>query len=105
MQLFGQNTNSPFPQAETDVFSLTYHGWRIEILRSLSAFTFKCYPPDLQDFIDSGEEYSDQGIALREAYAFVDREIAIRAILEVINEWFWQGLITEDEYWNLTNFA
>lgn len=105
MKLFNRNASEPFQEAELEVLALTYHGWYITLSENRSAFTFQCYPPELQDFIDSGEEFADQETALQEARTFVDREIAIQAILDVINEWFWSGLISEEEYWNLTNFS
>jgi hypothetical protein len=105
MPRFGPNTNEPFSPSGLEVLSLTHHGWRIEILPQLAAFTFQCYPPELDDFVDAGEYYDDQERAVQAAYDFVEREIAIRALLEIASEWFWDGLITEAEYWHLTNFA
>ncbi len=104
MHVFGKNANSFYPEAGLEVLSRTYHGWHIEISEHEAAFTFQCYPPDLPDFLDAGEEYLDLKTALQEAYQFVDREIAIRAMLEVLNTWLLNGIISEDEYWNLTNF-
>lgn len=104
MQVFGWNANGYYQEAGSDVVCVTYHGWRIEISEHQTSFAFQCYPPDLPDFLDAGEEYHDRETALQEAYRFVDQEIAIRAMLEVLNEWLLNGLISEDEYWNLTNF-
>lgn len=104
MQVFGWYAGGSLQGAEHETPSLNYHGWRIDILQQQSVFTFQCYPPDLSDFLDAGEEYTDRGTALQAAYDFVDQEIAIRAFLEVANEWLWKGVISEAEYWNLTNF-
>jgi hypothetical protein len=106
MQVFGWNANGYYQEQISGlaVHSQTYHGWRIDISDHQTAFTFQCYPPDLPDFLDAGEEYPDQETALQEAYRFVDREITIRAMLEVFNAWLQEGLISEDEYWHLTNF-
>jgi hypothetical protein len=104
MQVFSWNTGSPFQDAGLAPATVNYHGWEIEVVQDASGFTVQCYPPDLKDFLDAGEEYTDYQTALQAACAFVDREIAIRAILEVANEWLWLGLVCEEEYWNLTNF-
>lgn len=104
MQAFSWNPYSPLQEEGLSLHSEKYHGWHIEILSVASGFVFQCYPPDMADFLDAGEEYSDYPTALQAAYTFVDREIAIQALLEVMNEWLWRGLISEAEYWNLTNF-
>jgi hypothetical protein len=105
MQVFDWNAGSPFREAGFAPLAEDYHNWHIEIIEASSGFVFQCYPPDLPDFLDAGEEYQDYETALQAARCFVDREIAIRALLELANEWWWLGLVTEDEYWNLTNFA
>lgn len=86
-----------------------YHGWSIEVVQQEdefdSEFYFECYAPTLPDFCNDGEGYADRESAFAAACEFIDREIAIQALLEVTNDWFRSGQISETEYWNLTNFA
>lgn len=86
-----------------------YHGWSIAVVRQGSEldleFYFECYAPTLPDFCNDGEGYADENTAFAAACEFIDREIAIQALLEVASEWFYTGQICEAEYWNLTNFA
>lgn len=86
-----------------------YHGWAIEVVRQDnefdSEFYFACYAPTLPDFCNDGEGYADEAAAFAAACEFVDREMAIQALLGVANDWFSTGQISEAEYWNLTNFA
>jgi hypothetical protein len=102
MQTFGWNR--PIQDEGLALLTEQYHSWQIELVTVPSGVVFQCYPPDLDSFLDAGEEYTDYASALEAAHAFVDREIAIRALLETTHEWLWQGLISEDEYWALTNF-
>jgi hypothetical protein len=85
--------------------SLRYHDWQVEIVSFDQDFMFECYPPNFPDFINNGETYSAPETALRAAYHFIDREIAIKALMDVVEEWLEAGLIDEDEYWQLTSFA
>jgi hypothetical protein len=84
--------------------SIPYHGWQIEVVSEVEEFVFRCYHPILPDFCNDGCAYSSFRRALVAACYFVDREIAIRALIEVSEEWLLSGRISEEEYWNLTNF-
>lgn len=83
---------------------IAHHGWQIEIVPFEDAFCFECYAPNLPDFMNDAEVYSDWETACVAAREFVDREIAIGALINLVNEWLAAGLISEDEYWNLTSF-
>ena len=83
---------------------ISYHGWQIQVVRRKDGFRFHCYPPKLQDFCDDAAEYSSFRAAVAAACQFVDREVAILALLDRIGDWLAAGKISEDEYWNLTSF-
>lgn len=84
---------------------LSYHGWEIQVSQEAQDFYFECYPPDQLDFCNNGEYYSDRATAFIAACEFIDREIALQALLEIAEEWLDLGRISETEYWNLTDFA
>ncbi|NEQ29440.1 MAG: hypothetical protein F6K04_00255 [Leptolyngbya sp. SIO4C5] len=84
---------------------LSYHGWQIQVAQEDQDFYFECYPPDQLDFCNDGEYYSDRTAAFCAAREFVDRELAIQALLDIAEEWLESGCISETEYWNLTDFA
>ncbi|MFE4106356.1 hypothetical protein [Almyronema epifaneia] len=84
---------------------LSYHGWQIRVTQEAEDFGFECYPPDQLDFCNNGEYYSDRVAAFCAACEFIDREIAIQALLELAEAWLESGSIDEIEYWNLTDFS
>jgi len=84
---------------------ITHHGWQIEVVSEAEEFFFQCYHPDLPDFCNDGSTHSTFEAALAAACYFIDREVAIQALLEVVESWMRTGKISEDEYWNLTDFA
>lgn len=81
-----------------------YHGWQFEICAQEEEFFFQCYHPELPDFCNDGLVYPSLKSASAAAYEFIDREIAIQALLEVVGEWLQREQISEQEYWNLTDF-
>lgn len=83
---------------------ITYHGWSTRVVQEDEEFYFECYPPEFQDFCNDGVSYPDGETAFQAACEFIDREIAIQAILAVAGEWLASGQVSEAEYWNLTNF-
>ncbi|HEY9622736.1 MAG TPA: hypothetical protein V6C78_20430 [Crinalium sp.] len=83
---------------------ITYHGWQIQVLMQDGKFCFRCYPPNLADFCNDGSSHISFKGALAAACHFVNREVAILALLRAVDEWLEDGRINEDEYWNLTNF-
>lgn len=89
----------------TESQAIFHHGWQIEVVSEVEEFFFQCYHPDLPDFCNDGSAHSTFEAALAAARCFIDREVAIQALLEVVESWMWAGKISEDEYWNLTNFA
>lgn len=84
--------------------NIVYHGWQIQVVQCNDGFHFHCYPPKLTDFCNDAAEYSSFQAAIAAACQFVDREIAILALLDRVADWLASGKITEDEYWNLTSF-
>ncbi|MBD1998954.1 hypothetical protein H6F88_22415 [Oculatella sp. FACHB-28] len=85
--------------------TISHHGWKIEVVREAEEFFFQCYHPDLPDFCNDGSAHSTAETAFAAARHFIDREVAIQALLEVVETWMRTGKISEDEYWNLTDFA
>ncbi|HEY9764494.1 MAG TPA: hypothetical protein V6D07_18345 [Trichocoleus sp.] len=83
---------------------ISHHGWQIQIVPFEQDFCFECYAPDMSDFMNDAEVYSDWETAFVAARQFVDREIAIQSLIALVNDWLAAGLISEDEYWNLTSF-
>jgi hypothetical protein len=89
---------------ETLSGGIAYHGWRIKVVADIDEFLFCCYHPDFLDFCNDGLTYASSQDALIAARQFVDREIAVRALFNVIGDWLLTNKITDEEYWNLTNF-
>lgn len=83
---------------------ISYHGWRIKVVPDQYEYFFCCYHPDLPDFCNDGLAYPTLRDAWFAACQFVDREIAVHAILPVLGEWLATQKINEEEYWNLSNF-
>ena len=89
--------------------SIFYHGWFIDFavnqtLVGNDEFVFECYPPAMPDFCNDGLAYFTLEDALKAACSFVDREIAILTLMDVVKEWLEKGNISEAEYWELTSF-
>lgn len=89
----------------TESQGIDYRGWRIQVVSEAQEFYFECYAPDLLDGCNDGCLYPDWHTALHAACHFIDRELAILAVLDIVNDWFAAGLVSEAEYWNLTDFA
>lgn len=83
----------------------THLGWTIQITEDENEFYFECCAPNVDSYSNDGELYSDVASAFAAAHEFVNREIAIQALITVANEWLEAGQVSEDEYWNLTDFA
>jgi hypothetical protein len=89
--------------------SIFYHGWFINLVTNKTfvgsdEFIFECYPPTIPDFCNDGLAYPTLEDALKAACSFVDREIAILTLMDVVKEWLEKGIIEEAEYWELTSF-
>lgn len=87
-----------------NVPKIQYHGWKIEIKAFDSEFCFECYAPGFSDAIDDAESYTTEAEALAAAKAFVDRESAILSLIKLANDWLANGIVSEEEYWSLTDF-
>jgi hypothetical protein len=83
---------------------IRYHGWLIQVLMQDGKFCFRCYPPHLADFCNDGSLHLSFRAALGAACQFINREVAILAVLTTVDEWLEDGKISEAEYWNLTSF-
>jgi|GEM_PF-1124312 len=83
---------------------ISYHGWLIQVVRAQDGFRFHCYPPKLKDFCNDASAHSSFKAAIKAACHFVDREVAILALIDRIGDWLEAGKISEDEYWNLSSF-
>lgn len=83
---------------------IAYHGWQIEVLPHEVEFLFCCYHPALPDYCNDGQAYANYQTALKAACQFIDREIAIQALVDVVNDWWVSGKVSDAEYWNLTDF-
>lgn len=88
----------------TSFSRLPYHGWLIQIVPEQQSFVFECYAPGLLDYMNDAQSYTDWSRAYAAACQFIDREIAVEALIEEANGWLAAGLITDNEYWNLTCF-
>jgi hypothetical protein len=84
--------------------TIQYHGWEIEILADAEETWFRCYHSSLPDFCNDGWAYPDEQSAFVAACAFVDREIAVLALIDLVQDWWVNHLISDEEYWNLTRF-
>ncbi|MEL6383623.1 MAG: hypothetical protein AAFQ89_14445 [Cyanobacteria bacterium J06626_18] len=87
-----------------NVPKIRYHGWEIDIKPCGVEFCFECHTPTCPDALDDAESYITKAAALAAAQAFVDRESAVLALIKLANDWLINGLISEDEYWALTDF-
>jgi len=84
---------------------LAYRGWQIKVVGRGEKFCFACYPPGASSFCDDSCVYPSFKAALRAARHFVDWENAIQALTSVLGECLQSGKVSDEEYWNLTNFA
>jgi hypothetical protein len=82
-----------------------YHGWLLEIVPDGECFKFDAYHPELPGGMNEGEAYGSFESALVAGCDFIDREVAIQALLDIVGEWLENGNICADEYWTLTNFG
>ena len=87
-----------------NVPKIRYHGWEIEIKPCGAEFCFECYTLTCPEALDNAESYTTKAAALAAAQAFVDRESAILSLIKLANDWLTNELISEDEYWALTDF-
>ncbi|PSN18331.1 hypothetical protein C7271_13105 [filamentous cyanobacterium CCP5] len=90
---------------KTQLSPTVRQGWQIQVSAEKGVFYFECCPPGCQAPCDDGLYYPTQEAAFAAACEFVDREVAVLATIKVANEWLATGLIEEEEYWNLTDFA
>jgi hypothetical protein len=84
---------------------LLHCGWSIELVQEQDEFYFECYLPNANHSCSNGAAYLSQEAASSAACEFVEREIAVLALIDLANGWWEQGVISEAEYWQLTDFA
>ena len=90
---------------DTQPNTAVYHGWRITLTQEDTGVYFECLPPSGCGGCDDGFCYPTPAVALTAACEFIDREIAVLALINLADEWFSAGLIDPEEYWSLTDFA
>lgn len=89
---------------KTESGNSTYHGWKIDVVTDAHGVWFRCYHPALPDYCNDGCSYPDYESAFVAACGFVDREVAVLALIDVVQEWWANRVISDEEYWNLTRF-
>ena len=64
------------------LLSEQYHGWQIDIVTLPSGVVFQCYPPDLDNFLDAGEAFTDYASALKNScprFCWIERLPFVRS--------------------------
>jgi hypothetical protein len=89
---------------KTQLTGIPYHGWHIEVVRQNEEFLFRCYPPQVTYFCNNASTYRSFRMALVAARHFVNREVAVLALMKQTAAWFNTGKISEVEYWDLISF-
>jgi hypothetical protein len=82
-----------------------YHGWLIEVVAYRNRYAFRCYCPELEGFHEDGSTHTSQCSALAAGFQFIDREVALSALINVLEELMKDEKISLEEYWNLVNFC
>jgi hypothetical protein len=83
-----------------------YHGWLIEVVsHGNNRFSFRCYCSELEGFHDDGSTHRSYRSALIAGCRFIDREVALSALLNALEELMRDEKISIEEYWNLANFC
>ncbi|OLP18349.1 hypothetical protein BST81_11175 [Leptolyngbya sp. 'hensonii'] len=75
-----------------------YQGWLLQISPLWHGFVFNCYPAEATGSWQNQHIYLNYDDALLAAKQFVDRQIAVSALQQVLQRWFAQGLISLTEY-------
>lgn len=89
----------------TRVLRLLHCGWSIELTQAHGEFYFECYLPNANHSCSDGAAYLSQEAASSAACEFIERELAILALIDLLNSWRALGVISNAEYWQLTDFA
>ena len=83
---------------------MPYHGWLLEVIPDGDSFRFDAYHPSVPGGMNEGEAYNSFAAALVAGRHFIDREVAIQALLDVLGTLLEDEKISCDEYWSLTSF-
>lgn len=83
----------------------SYHGWLVEIVPHQNRFSFRCYCSELEGFHEDGSTYRSYRSALIAGYRFIDREVALVALMSALEDLMRDEKISLEEYWNLANFC
>lgn len=82
-----------------------HHDWFIEVVPSGSRFSFHCHHPKLEGYQQDGATYPTTEAAVKAGCYFIDRELALAALLDALEELISDQKISPEEYWNLSNFC
>lgn len=83
-----------------------YHGWMVQIISVWNGFSFHCYDSEL-----AGGSWHNRKIyptyqeALIAAQQFVDRQTAILALTQILQDWLNYELINQAEYQKAMRFG
>lgn len=83
---------------------LSYRDWFVQAVPRGPVFCFCCYHNSLGSHT-TGTAYPTQEAAILAGCQFIDRELAVVALGQIVDEWMRADKITLEEYWNLNNFC
>lgn len=86
-------------------YGVSHHDWFVESVPHGRHFRFRCEHPYLEGLQQDGSIYPTCEAALIAGCQFVDREMAISALINALEELMSKEKISLDEYWNLANFS
>lgn len=82
----------------------SYQGWFIDIIPETTGYEFYCINSSLNKKYRDYKNYPDRLSALIAGLDYVDRMIATLALVQLIDEWFDQELISLNEYIKVLRF-
>lgn len=83
---------------------ISHRDWSVRIVPHGPAFAFYCHHSNLGSHTN-GSLYPTAEAAVIAGCNFIDREQALLALGQVLDEWMNSEKITLEEYWNLSNFC
>lgn len=83
---------------------LSHRDWFVQIVPCPDGFGFCCHHSML-GIHTNGFVYPTSEAALIAGCNFIDREQALAALSQVLNEWISAEKISLEEYWELSNFC
>lgn len=88
----------------TQANGIFHHDWFVEVVVYGNSFGFRCYHPHLEEFSHDGLSYHSYQSAIQAGCQFIDREVALTCLLNLLEELVRDHKISPEEYWNLANF-